>query len=858
MGPITNYLKETIEKQVNDKGLVIWFDPDGFYKEFVSQLKINDCEVVIHSDGYYKLRYDIREKMKLEKPPRMVIYLQIDQEKTENALIEFTTFGTVLKPAQIPWQKNTRPSVVARNSLKDQMDKISLEEICTQVDGGNITLSEIENSLQSGGQGALSLIRVIYGTLVPSDISLIFLSSDDLDEEVIKRDALEQLKSILTGAFGIQTNDIKDIVSLRERFASSLFMADLRLSIPTTPTGFPPLTIPDNAIHKKACIDLVHTWRNRRDLSMSYAEYASRFEQRIDLSRVSFTPEDLSISETLSSLDLRLLELVEICLSKGVSQQIGNLIEQRRKTFWPSILPELGFRWELCQYAGRIALLRDHIKKEIGKQSMDSMKLLTNYVEGDRPWFEIDGAQRAFERMIYKIDLDKYPTTKKLVIETRKAYRDVANVMCDKMTETLKTGNRVPMEKSQRSIFKNFVQSGLANTKTAYILVDALRYEMAVEMARNFESDFEWQLSWAVGSLPSVTEIGMVAVLPGAEERMGIQDTGNGTIAASINGQVLSSRTKRIGYVKDRLKGAVAFEMEDILSEKKRASSLVPKDCKFALVTSREIDDIGETNNHLIINQGFEPILGQVVKAVFKLARMGFTRIVVTADHGFLLVPNLGDEMKMDEPQGKSAVIHIRAWVGYGGRPSAGNFLIKLSELGYESELDLILPKGLGLFRVPGGEITYFHGGPSPQEMTVPILNLTPKGMLKPTEKFRDSWILTPQSTRITTTFFSVTISGKSSSFDVNSRLISLELRDKEKVVSSIVSAGGNSFDKSSGFFSIKTKEGTMDFVPTTVLLMFDSTTKTKSVSLVLTDVTTQTELKRIEDIEVTVLSGLI
>ena len=45
------------------------------------------------------------------------------------------------------------------------------------------------------------------------------------------------------------------------------------------------------------------------------------------------------------------------------------------------------------------------------------------------------------------------------------------------------------------------------------------------------------------------------------------------------------------------------------------------------------------------------------------------------------------------------------------------------AELGYDTDLDFIFPKGLAVFRA-GGDLAFHHGGPSLQEMIVPVVTL--------------------------------------------------------------------------------------------------------------------------------------
>lgn len=70
----------------------------------------------------------------------------------------------------------------------------------------------------------------------------------------------------------------------------------------------------------------------------------------------------------------------------------------------------------------------------------------------------------------------------------------------------------------QRDIFEKQVKPLLGDGKVAYVWVDALRFEMARELCRSLKDDFELEIQPAIGTIPTITEIGMAALLPKANE----------------------------------------------------------------------------------------------------------------------------------------------------------------------------------------------------------------------------------------------------------------------------------------------------------------------------------------------------
>ena len=56
------------------------------------------------------------------------------------------------------------------------------------------------------------------------------------------------------------------------------------------------------------------------------------------------------------------------------------------------------------------------------------------------------------------------------------------------------------------------VKPKVAKGKTAYVWVDALRFEMARELAQTLEAEFDVELQAALATVPTITAVGMAAL----------------------------------------------------------------------------------------------------------------------------------------------------------------------------------------------------------------------------------------------------------------------------------------------------------------------------------------------------------
>jgi len=82
--------------------------------------------------------------------------------------------------------------------------------------------------------------------------------------------------------------------------------------------------------------------------------------------------------------------------------------------------------------------------------------------------------------------------------------------------------------------------------------------------------------------------------------------------------------------------------------------------------------------------------------------------------------------MRTDAPGGNTVELHRRCWIGRGGAKSAGCVRVAASMLGYASELEFVFPVATGVF-MAGGDLAFHHGGPSLQELVIPVLTVRTK-----------------------------------------------------------------------------------------------------------------------------------
>ena len=256
----------------------------------------------------------------------------------------------------------------------------------------------------------------------------------------------------------------------------------------------------------------------------------------------------------------------------------------------------------------------------------------------------------------------------------------------------------------------------------AYFLVDAMRYEMGVELVERLPASTEATITPAVAALPSITPVGMAALMPGAAASFDVVDSG-GKLGSRIDGTFLPDLTARRKFAEAAVPGLVDLTLAELLgtSAKKLESKL--SGAQVVIVRSQEIDAAGE-GGFFQARRTMDTVIDDLVRAIKKLSSIGVKNAVVSADHGHLFGHADREEaMRVDAPGGATVDLHRRCWIGRGGTTPPGAIRVSAPTLGYDSDLDFVFPPGTAVFKA-GGDLGFHHGGPTLQELIVPVVTV--------------------------------------------------------------------------------------------------------------------------------------
>ena len=841
MGIVTDRLLQLIKRHVTRYGIVVWYDPAHHYADVVATLDLPDTTIHRFQGSFFLLRHEIEPYLAQEQAPNLVIYVDADRSSAGRALTEVEAAGVVLEPGGSGSETDTSLAAIGRGALSGTLSRPALEEILRN---DTLTLRDLDRIAQGTGPvtGAISLI--FGNSASPSDVALEFLTNSDKDGPITGKSAQSDLISLLKEAFGLSSPTSENLSELRTQLSRHILLADFRAAIfehidREVLSGIP---MPPARWQIEACQMLAARWRDSVKHRSAYESAAKQIEQEYAVPGLDLPQEAWQVAQTFSCTEKILLEQAEQQILEQAYDKAIKLAKERQDSFWN--VDENALRWALIQTISALHLTVAAIQKGLEKRAWSAREMVFAYARGVgeevEPWYKSDTLYRHMERL--HLGLDAAPALDKAVGIARKAYTTAVQQMTEIFTEALlQTQFQVPEVAQQLNTFRGYVAPELEHGKVAYFWIDALRFEMAHELLSSLSNVSQATLNPALATLPTVTEVGMAALLPGAERGLGLAELG-GKLASEVNDQLLRGRKERIDYLKQRSGYAVeAFTLADMMKPSRIIKERIER-AQLIVVASQEIDGIAEQQPPYLARNTMDDVLSYIKRVIRQLVELGVNSFIITSDHGFLFGDELKSDMVIDPPGGHTVKLTQRVWVGRGGTTPAGCVRVKASEIGLAGDLELIFPPGLASFVVRGGVDPYCHGGFSLQELVTPVLTVQMSMAAEPLAQ--GVFSLTMERPYVTARVFTVAADySMTGLFDAgNRRVYCTAFHEGEAAARAEAAAYG---------YDHQTKQVILENNRTNYITLMMSEVKQGFLTISLIDVETEAELARLERVEV-------
>lgn len=273
----------------------------------------------------------------------------------------------------------------------------------------------------------------------------------------------------------------------------------------------------------------------------------------------------------------------------------------------------------------------------------------------------------------------------------------------------------------QRNFFSRFVKS--ANVRTAVIISDAMRYEVGRQlyMKKLDNPKCTAKLQTMLSVLPSYTRLGMEALLP--HTTLELTDE----FKEVVDGKYAIDLQTRETVLRSYETESRCVQFDDIKDKKGKELRDVFTGQSVVYVYHDRIDNAGEHDEDSVF-EACEKTVDEIAALIQKIAGNANTyRFVVTADHGFIYKrEKVTASDKIGGMSDANRLVKRRYIVSKEAIQEPGVCNIGLGYmLGNEDDKVISYPCSTNVFATPGNAgMNYVHGGSSPQEMLVPVLDI--------------------------------------------------------------------------------------------------------------------------------------
>lgn len=717
--------------------IVFWHDPDKRFLEELGNLELENVTLLDMTD---QSQLAVKKRIEIDEPEQQfLLWFPHDvPPKESDWLLDIRLYSTEFHADFAAITLNTLgiPQLGLREHIQRRKAFFSTKRLAALK--GLVTEQENEASLDK------KMVAVIAGVKTAKTEEILFSlitqyvnqqKDDDSDLEntlaMLKRHDLEGvLWDILNQEMGYQAEH-----PTLENLILKLFCTDLSAQADPQKREWLEKNVLATPSGRASALAFMVTWRADRRYKEAYDYCAQQMQDALrpeDQYRLS-SSYDLHECETTLSIEQTIIHaLVTQLLEESTTldrEAFKKLLSERQSKYWCQTRQEYCAIYDALRQAERLLNLRNrHID---GFHYQDSATFWKAYCE---ELFRFDQAYRLFNEYALLVHSKGAMILKSLDDYIEALYSNwYLAELSRSWNKVLETENRMQEWRiagvpRQQNFYNEVVKPQFNNPqiKRVFVIIsDALRYEVAEELSNQISTEkrFTAKLRSQLGVLPSYTQLGMAALLP----HDGIcYQAGSGDIVYADG--LSTSGTPNRDTILKKYKG-MAVKSDDLLKWKNQQGRELIRDYEVVYIWHNTIDAMGDSAS--TEEKTFEACRNAVVElkdlVTRVINRLHGTRIIVTADHGFLFQqqPLSGqDKTTLQIKPDNTIKNHKRFIIGH--QLPADDFCWKgkvADTAGVSDNSEFLIPKGIQRFHFSGGA-RFVHGGAMLQEVCVPVLQV--------------------------------------------------------------------------------------------------------------------------------------
>lgn len=457
--------------------------------------------------------------------------------------------------------------------------------------------------------------------------------------------------------------------------------------------------------------------RRLRDSTMTRDEYvvhAEKISRGLGLEKAFSEAKDLGKIVTFAFENQVEYAKYLAYINEGKYDEAARLLDENEKSVWYYNSDRVKSFWQLARQLNTLIHYAFVDKQGYGS----TLDTLIDYYA--KKGYHVDQAFRLFKTLDERVGFpSKY--IKEMRHKAVSVYKDLTLKMVHDYQQMFAGGVLTVSVDRNCNAFSKYVLPELKSGKrVAMVMADAFRYEMAMQFMDKLRQSPELKVSCrpSLAQLPTYTLNGMAALLPDAGEKLRLQSI-NGKLIPTMDGKAINNPSDRVEYIKSHIPYKVQdIPLTDFETEK------VDSDTHLLILRNTDIDRLGEHADIQALSSINDKI-NTYNLVILKCQAAGIDKVVVFADHGFMLNPDPSVSETVQKPKGSDIVMDSRRCVA-GNLNSAPDTISFTSEqLGIDADVPrFVFAKNFCTFS-KGHK--YFHEGLSLEEDIVPEMLVTLK-----------------------------------------------------------------------------------------------------------------------------------
>jgi len=563
---------------------------------------------------------------------------------------------------------------------------------------------------------------ILFALLVPNEVQQAALKGSDA--------WVTEARDLLRNSVGLSLKTRgKTWDSVANELWRFILFSEFVFDLPGTLLGTLPASLTDvpraEAQAKPLIEDLCDRMRNDRRTQSAYIDRAEEIEKDLNLVSQLSGWSDLGERDTFPFEERTFLNRAIEAILRDDLDRVRSISQHHQQSVWTG-KGESRAQWDLIRSATALLQSCDDLERQLPDHARYLDVLLAFYVSNLR---EADRLHREFEQAVSDYDWqDAQGVMTPVKQQVRKQYgKLVEKVQLIFTRHVEQSGWPLAGQLSNADVFDRIVAPKLQQNghKVAYLMIDALRYELGVALERQLTEDGQVEVQAAMAQLPSITPVGMASLLPGAGQQLRLKNDAQ-SLLPMLGEQVVDTVAQRMEVL--RKKYGQRFE-EGRLEDFVRGRFDISAETDLLVLRAVEIDSHFE-NHPDTAPAEITHALKRIRVAIHKLKERGFHEVVIATDHGFFMNTHAGAGDVCNKPAGNWIGIHDRCALG-DGAGDANHLIVSAEKMGIRGDFaKFAAPHSLAAYR---SGLLYYHGGISLQECVVPVITMQLKASTQPT-----------------------------------------------------------------------------------------------------------------------------